>query len=97
MYEKIEKADPKPQGPKDPPQPSNPSSTEPSKEKPSSSNEKDKDKDGKLQKVSGDDKKGSNVGGTKMPKTGIESNLGFYLSTIGLSTIGLFILKKKNK
>ena len=32
-----------------------------------------------------------------MPKTGIESNLGFYLSTIGLSTIGLFILKKKNK
>ena len=27
----------------------------------------------------------------------IESNLGFYLSTIGLSTIGLFILKKKNK
>ena len=99
LYEKIEKADPKPQEPKDPPQPSNPSSTEPSKEKPSSSNEKDKDKDkdGKLQKVSGDDKKGSNVGGTKMPKTGIESNLGFYLSTIGLSTIGLFILKKKNK
>lgn len=97
LYEKIEKADPKPQEPKDPPQPSKPSSTEPSKEKPSSSNEKDKDKDGKLQKVSGDDKKGSNVGGTKMPKTGIESNLGFYLSTIGLSTIGLFILKKKNK
>ena len=100
LYEKIEKADPKPQepkDPKDPPQPSNPSSTEPSKEKPSSSNEKDKEKDGKLQKVSGDDKKGSNVGGTKMPKTGIESNLGFYLSTIGLSTIGLFILKKKNK
>ena len=98
LYEKIEKADPKPQepkDPKDPPQPSKPSSTEPSKEKPSSSNEKDKD--GKLQKVSGDDKKGSNVGGTKMPKTGIESNLGFYLSTIGLSTIGLFILKKKNK
>ena len=94
LYEKIEKADPKP---KDPPQPSKPSSTEPSKEKPSSSNEKDKEKDGKLQKVSGDDKKGSNVGGTKMPKTGIESNLGFYLSTIGLSTIGLFILKKKNK
>ncbi|OFL18714.1 hypothetical protein HMPREF2782_02505 [Anaerococcus sp. HMSC068A02] len=100
LYEKIEKADPKPQEPKDPqdpPQPSKPSSTEPSKEKPSSSNEKDKDKDGKLQKVSGDNKKGSNVGGTKMPKTGIESNLGFYLSTIGLSTIGLFILKKKNK
>ena len=100
LYEKIEKADPKPQepkDPKDPPQPSKPSSTEPSKEKPSSSNEKDKEKDGKLQKVSGDDKKGSNVGGTKMPKTGIESNLGFYLSTIGLSTIGLFILKKKNK
>ena len=100
LYEKIEKADPKPQEPKepkDPPQPSKPSSTEPSKEKPSSSNENDKDKDGKLQKVSGDDKKGSNVGGTKMPKTGIESNLGFYLSTIGLSTIGLFILKKKNK
>ena len=100
LYEKIEKADPKPKDPKepkDPPQPSKPSSTEPSKEKPSSSNEKDKEKDGKLQKVSGDDKKGSNVGGTKMPKTGIESNLGFYLSTIGLSTIGLFILKKKNK
>lgn len=100
LYEKIEKADPKPQEPKDPqdpPQPSSPSSTEPSEEKPSSSNEKDKEKDGKLQKVSGDDKKGSNVGGTKMPKTGIESNLGFYLSTIGLSTIGLFILKKKNK
>ena len=100
LYEKIKKADPKPQepkDPKDPPQPSNPSSTEPSKEKPSSSNEKDKEKDGKLQKVSGDNKKGSNVGGTKMPKTGIESNLGFYLSTIGLSTIGLFILKKKNK
>lgn len=97
LYEKIEKADPNPPEPKDPPQPSKPSSTEPSKEKPSSSNEKDKDKDGKLQKVSGDDKKGSNVGGTKMPKTGIESNLGFYLSTIGLSTIGLFILKKKNK
>ena len=100
LYEKIEKADPKPKDPKDPrdpPQPSKPSSTEPSGEKPSSSNEKDKDKDGKLQKVSGDDKKGSNVGGTKMPKTGIESNLGFYLSTIGLSTIGLFILKKKNK
>ena len=97
LYEKIKKVDPKPQEPKDPPQPSKPSSTEPSKEKPSSSNEKDKDKDGKLQKVSGDDKKGSNVGGTKMPKTGIESNLGFYLSTIGLSTIGLFILKKKNK
>ena len=100
LYEKIEKADPKPKDPKepkDPPQPSKPSSTEPSKEKPSSSNEKDKEKDDKLQKVSGDDKKGSNVGGTKMPKTGIESNLGFYLSTIGLSTIGLFILKKKNK
>lgn len=97
LYEKIEKADPKPQEPKDPQQPSKPSSTEPSKEKPSSSNEKDKEKDVKLQKVSGDDKKGSNVGGTKMPKTGIESNLGFYLSTIGLSTIGLFILKKKNK
>ena len=100
LYEKIEKADPEPQepkDPKDPPQPSNPSSTEPSKENPSSSNEKDKEKDGKLQKVSGDDKKGSNVGGTKMPKTGIESNLGFYLSTVGLSTIGLFILKKKNK
>ena len=100
LYEKIEKADPKPQEPKDPqdpPQPSKPSSTEPSKEKPSSSNEKDKEKDVKLQKVSGDDKKGSNVGGTKMPKTGIVSNLGFYLSTIGLSTIGLFILKKKNK
>lgn len=97
LYEKIEKADPKPQEPTNPPQPSNPSSTEPSVEKPSSSNEKDKDKDGKLQKVSGDDKKGSNVGSTKMPKTGIESNLGFYLSTIGLSTIGLFILKKKNK
>ncbi|MDU1763459.1 MAG: LPXTG cell wall anchor domain-containing protein, partial [Anaerococcus vaginalis] len=97
LYEKIEKADPKPQEPTNPPQPSSPSSTEPSGEKPSSSNEKDKEKDGKLQKVSGDDKKGSNVGGTKMPKTGIESNLGFYLSTIGLSTIGLFILKKKNK
>lgn len=97
LYEKIEKADSKPQEPTNPPQPSNPSSTEPSKEKPSSSNEKDKEKDVKLQKVSGDDKKGSNVGGTKMPKTGIESNLGFYLSTIGLSTIGLFILKKKNK
>lgn len=97
LYEKIEKADPNPPEPPNPPQPSKPSSTEPSKEKPSSSNEKDKDKDGKLQKVSGDDKKGSNVGGTKMPKTGIESNLGFYLSTIGLSTIGLFILKKKNK
>ncbi|QQB62239.1 InlB B-repeat-containing protein [Anaerococcus vaginalis] len=97
LYEKIEKADPKPQEPTNPPQPSNPSSTEPSVEKPSSSNEKDKEKDVKLQKVSGDDKKGSNVGGTKMPKTGIESNLGFYLSTIGLSTIGLFILKKKNK
>lgn len=96
LYEKIEKADPKPQEPTNPPQPSNPSSTEPSKENPSSNNEKDKEKD-KLQKVSGDDKKGSNVGGTKMPKTGIESNLGFYLSTIGLSTIGLFILKKKNK
>ena len=97
LYEKIEKADPKPQEPTNPPQPSNPSSTEPSGEKTSSSNEKDKEKDVKLQKVSGDDKKGSNVGGTKMPKTGIESNLGFYLSTIGLSTIGLFILKKKNK
>ena len=98
LYEKIEKADPKPQEPKDPPQPSNPSSTEPSEEKPSSSNEKDKTNNGgKLKPVSGDDKKGSNVGGTKMPKTGIESNLGFYLSTIGLSTIGLFILKKKNK
>ncbi|MDU6546515.1 InlB B-repeat-containing protein [Anaerococcus vaginalis] len=97
LYEKIEKADPEPQEPINPPQPSNPSSTEPSKENPSSSNEKDKNKDVKLQKVSGDDKKGSNVGGTKMPKTGIESNLGFYLSTIGLSTIGLFILKKKNK
>ena len=98
LYEKIEKADPKPEEPKDPPQPSKPSSTEPSKEKPSSSNEKDKTNNGgKLKPVSGDDKKGSNVGGTKMPKTGIESNLGFYLSTIGLSTIGLFILKKKNK
>ena len=97
LYEKIEKADPKPQEPTNPPQPSNPSSTEPSEEKPSSSNEKDKDKDGKLQKVSGDNKKGSNVGGTKMPKTGIESNLGFYLSTIAFSTIGLFALKKKNK
>lgn len=97
MYEKIEKADPNPPEPINPPQPSKPSSTEPSKEKPSSSNEKDKEKDVKLQKVSGDDKKGSNVGGTKMPKTGIVSNLGFYLSTIGLSTIGLFILKKKNK
>ena len=98
LYEKIEKADPKPEEPKDPPQPSNPSSTEPSGEKPSSSNEKDKTNNGgKLKPVSGDDKKGSNVGGTKMPKTGIESNLGFYLSTIGLSTIGLFILKKKNK
>ena len=32
-----------------------------------------------------------------MPKTGIESNLGFYLSTIAFSTIGLFALKKKNK
>lgn len=97
LYEKIEKADPNPPEPTNPPQPSKPSSTEPSKEKPSSSNEKDKDKDGKLKPASGDDKKGSNVGGTKMPKTGIESNLGFYLSTIGLSTIGLFILKKKNK
>ena len=97
LYEKIGKADPKPQEPTNPPQPSNPSSTEPSKEKPSSSNEKDKEKDVKLQKVSGDDKKGSNVGGTKMPKTGIESNLGFYLSTIAFSTIGLFALKKKNK
>lgn len=101
LYEKIEKADPKPKDPKepkDPPQPSKPSSTEPSKENPSSSNEKDKTNNGgKLKPVSGDDKKGSNVGGTKMPKTGIESNLGFYLSTIGLSTIGLFILKKKNK
>lgn len=98
MYEKIEKADPNPPEPTNPPQPSNPSSTEPSGEKPSSSNEKDKTNNGgKLKPVSGDDKKGSNVGGTKMPKTGIESNLGFYLSTIGLSTIGLFILKKKNK
>ena len=98
LYEKIEKADPKPQEPTNPPQPSNPSSTEPSGKKPSSSNEKDKTNNGgKLKPVSGDDKKGSNVGGTKMPKTGIESNLGFYLSTIGLSTIGLFILKKKNK
>ena len=101
LYEKIEKADPKPKDPKepkDPPQPSNPSSTEPSKEKQSSSNEKDKTNNGgKLKPVSGDDKKGSNVGGTKMPKTGIESNLGFYLSTIAFSTIGLFALKKKNK
>lgn len=101
LYEKIEKADPKPQepkDPKDPPQPSKPSSTEPSKEKPSSSNEKDKTNNGgKLKPVNGDDKKGSNVGGTKMPKTGIESNLGFYLSTIAFSTIGLFALKKKNK
>lgn len=97
LYEKIDKADPEPEEPINPPQTSNPSSTEPSKENPSSSNEKYKEKDVKLQKVSGDDKKGSNVGGTKMPKTGIESNLGFYLSTIGLSTIGLFILKKKNK
>lgn len=97
LYEKIEKADPKPEEPTNPPQPSNPSSTEPSGENPSSSNEKDKEKDVKLQKVSGDDKKGSNVGGTKMPKTGIESNLGFYLTTIAFSTIGLFALKKKNK
>lgn len=98
LYEKIEKADPNPPEPTNPPQPSNPSSTEPSEEKTSSSNEKDKTNNGgKLKPASGDDKKGSNVGGTKMPKTGIESNLGFYLSTIGLSTIGLFILKKKNK
>lgn len=98
LYEKIEKADPKPQEPTNPPQPSNPSSTEPSGEKTSSSNEKDKTNNGgKLKPVSGDDKKGSNVGGTKMPKTGIESNLGFYLSTIAFSTIGLFALKKKNK